>query len=243
MRIAPSKATTELIEQSVYLVTRRTRSRTICTSYLTSRPVTRAIVFTRTKHGADRVTRQLQQAGISAEAIHGDKSQAARQQALAGFQIRPRASVLVATDVAARGIDVDDVSHVLNYDLPQEPETYVHRIGRTGRAGNQGIALSFCDHEERSQLHAIERLIRRKLRIETGIQAAPESVEETAEQSGAQAANDSRPRLSGAKPEARPRRRANVQTAAGRTKENRSPDRAAEHRRNWRKPQRKKRSR
>ncbi len=243
VRIVPQQSTTDLIEQSVCHVTHQQKPHHL-TSFLTSRPVTRAIVFTRTKHRADRVTRQLQRAGISAAAIHGNKTQAARQKALAGFKSdRGQMQVLVATDVAARGIDVDGVSHVLNYDLPQEPEMYVHRIGRTGRAGNQGIALSFCDHEERSQLQAIERLIRRKLRIETGIQPAPESVEETAEPSGAQAANDSRPRPSGAKPESRPRRRANVQAAAGRTKENRSPDRPAEHRRNWRKPQRKKRSR
>jgi ATP-dependent RNA helicase RhlE len=167
VRIAPVKATTDLIEQSVCHVTNLQKPQKLA-NFLTSNPVTRAIVFTRTKHRADRVTRQLNQAGVSAAALHGDKTQAARQRALAGFKSnRAGIQVLVATDVAARGIDVEGVSHVLNYDLPHEPEMYVHRIGRTGRAGVAGIAVSFCDHEERTHLHAIERLIRRKLRVET----------------------------------------------------------------------------
>ena len=135
---------------------------------LTTNAVARALVFTRTKHGADRVARQLNKAGIRAEAMHGNKSQAARQRTLAGFKSN-RPPVLVATDVAARGIDVDDVSHVFNYDLPHEPEMYVHRIGRTGRAGASGIAVSFCDHEERKLLQAIERLIRRKLLVDRAV--------------------------------------------------------------------------
>jgi ATP-dependent RNA helicase RhlE len=166
VRIAPVKATTDLIEQSVCHVTSLQKPQKLA-DFLTSNPVTRAIVFTRTKHRADRVTRQLNQAGVSAAAIHGDKTQAARQRALAGFKAnRNGMQVLVATDVAARGIDVEGVSHVLNYDLPHEPEMYVHRIGRTGRAGVAGIAVSFCDHEERTHLHAIERLIRQKLRVD-----------------------------------------------------------------------------
>ena len=173
MRIVPEKAAVELIEQSVCHVTQQQKSGQL-TSFLRSRPVTRAIVFTRTKHRADRVTQHLKKAGISAAAIHGNKTQAARQRALDGFKAnRGGLQVLVATDVAARGIDVDGVSHVLNYDLPHEPEMYVHRIGRTGRAGAMGIALSFCDHEERPQLQAIERFIRRKLRIETDMPDAP----------------------------------------------------------------------
>ncbi len=112
-----------------------------------------------------RVARQLKQSGIRADAIHGNKSQAARQRTLADFKSN-RTPVLVATDIAARGIDVDGISHVLNYDLPHEPETYVHRIGRTGRAGASGTAVSFCDHEERKHLAAIERLIRRTLRVD-----------------------------------------------------------------------------
>jgi ATP-dependent RNA helicase RhlE len=163
VRIAPVKATAELISQSVYLVSKDEKPQ-LLQHYLTNEAISRAIVFTRTKHGADRVTRRLNRAGIQAEAMHGDKSQAARQRTLANFKSN-RTHVLVATDVAARGIDVDNVSHVLNYDLPQEPETYLHRIGRTGRAGANGIAVSFCEHGERGQLRAIESVIRKQLEI------------------------------------------------------------------------------
>jgi ATP-dependent RNA helicase RhlE len=163
VRIAPAKVTADLISQSVYLVPKDEKPQ-LLQQYLRNEAITRAIVFTRTKHGADRVTRRLNRVGIQAEAMHGDKSQAARQRTLANFKSN-RTPVLVATDVAARGIDVDNVSHVLNYDLPQEPETYLHRIGRTGRAGANGIAVSFCEHSERGQLRAIERLIRKQLEI------------------------------------------------------------------------------
>jgi ATP-dependent RNA helicase RhlE len=120
------------------------------------------IVFARTKHGADKLHRDLEKAGIDAAAIHGNKSQAQRERALAAFK-SPRPPVLVATDIAARGIDVDHVAHVVNYELPHEPETYVHRIGRTGRAGQTGAAVSFCDSEERPRLVAIERLLKRSI--------------------------------------------------------------------------------
>jgi ATP-dependent RNA helicase RhlE len=122
----------------------------------------RVIVFTRTKHGADKLQRDLAKAGIDAAAIHGNKSQNQRERALAAFKA-PRPPVLIATDIAARGIDVDDVSHVVNFELPHEPETYVHRIGRTGRAGRTGEAVSFCDPEERLRLRAIERLLQRSI--------------------------------------------------------------------------------
>ncbi len=118
----------------------------------------RVLVFTRTKHGANKVVRQLERASVSAEAIHGNKSQGARERALANFKTG-QTRVLVATDIAARGIDVDDISHVINYDLPNEPESYVHRIGRTGRAGASGMAYSLCDADERAFLVDIERLI------------------------------------------------------------------------------------
>jgi ATP-dependent RNA helicase RhlE len=121
-------------------------------------------VFTRTKHGADKLSRRLEQAGIGAPAIHGNKSQNARERALAGFRAG-RPSVLIATDIAARGIDVDGVSHVFNFDLPNVPESYVHRVGRTGRAGANGRAISFCDREERPLLGDIERLLRRRLHV------------------------------------------------------------------------------
>ena len=117
------------------------------------------LVFTRTKHGADKVVRGLQKAGFAAEAIHGNKSQNQRERVLADFR-NGKLRTLVATDIAARGIDVDGVSHVVNYDLPNIPESYVHRIGRTARAGADGIAISFCDHEERAFLRDIEQLIR-----------------------------------------------------------------------------------
>jgi ATP-dependent RNA helicase RhlE len=164
VRVAPAKATTELIEQSVCFVPKKQKPQ-LLTDMLRNLPVTRALVFTRTKHGADRVAKQLNQSGINAEAIHGNKSQAARQRSLANFKSK-RPPVLVATDLAARGIDVDNVSHVFNFDIPNEAETYVHRIGRTGRAGAAGIAVSFCDYDERKHLFAIERLIRRPITVD-----------------------------------------------------------------------------
>jgi ATP-dependent RNA helicase RhlE len=164
VRIAPHKPTVELIEQSVLNVPTTHKAR-VLSHLLCDRDVTRAIVFTRTKHGADRVVRQLGKSGIRAEAIHGNKSQTLRIRTLANFK-SSRIRVLVATDIAARGIDVDDISHVINYDLPYEPETYVHRIGRTGRAGAAGKAVSFCDNSERPLLKAIERLIRRPIPME-----------------------------------------------------------------------------
>jgi ATP-dependent RNA helicase RhlE len=124
------------------------------------------LVFTRTKHGADKVARVLHRAGVKAEALHGDKSQSARQKALANFKAL-KTPVLVATDIAARGLDIDEISHVVNYDVPREPETYVHRIGRTGRAGASGIAVSFCDREERTYFKAIERLIKKTPAVRT----------------------------------------------------------------------------
>lgn len=134
--------------------------------------VTRSIVFTRTKRGADTVSEHLADSGIAAEAIHGDKSQAQRERTLKGFR-RDKVKVLVATDVAARGIDVDDVSHVVNYDMPNEAESYLHRIGRTGRAGNAGNAISLCDPGERRLLHDIERLIGTRLVAPADLPARP----------------------------------------------------------------------
>jgi len=164
VQIAPVKETAELIEQSVCFVPQQHKSRFLA-KFLTTRKIGRALVFTRTKHGADRVVRQLALSGIRAEAIHGNKSQSVRQRTLANFKTS-RTRILVATDIAARGIDVDAISHVLNYDLPIEPETYLHRIGRTGRAGASGVAVSFCDHDERGLLRSIERLMRKALPVE-----------------------------------------------------------------------------
>jgi ATP-dependent RNA helicase RhlE len=167
VRIAPIASTTKLIEQSVCFVEARQKPRVLARFFKT-RPIDRALVFTRTKRGADRVVRDLAQSGIRATAIHGNKSQSNRQRALANFKSR-RTPILIATDIAARGIDVEGISHVLNYDLPHEPETYVHRIGRTGRAGASGIAVSFCDQAERKLLKAIERLTRTELAVENSL--------------------------------------------------------------------------
>ena len=133
-------------------------------TYSRIRTINTALVFARTKHGADKVAKDLIQAGIRAEAIHGNKSQGARQRALSNFKSQ-HTRVLVATDIAARGIDVDDLSHVINYELPNVPETYVHRIGRTGRAGASGISLSFCDEEEKEFLHDIHKLIKKTIPV------------------------------------------------------------------------------
>ncbi len=164
VRIAPVKETTELVEQSVYFVPKAAKQQ-LLTALLSQSAITRALVFMRTKHSADRVARQLNKSGVRAEAIHGDKSQAARMRTLANFK-SSRLHVLVATDLAARGIDVEGISHVFNFDLPHEPETYVHRIGRTGRAGATGIAVSFCAGDERKQLSHIQRLIGSRITVE-----------------------------------------------------------------------------
>jgi ATP-dependent RNA helicase RhlE len=161
--VAPVSATADKIAQWVLHVSRENKRALLC-DVLRDPKMTKVVVFTRTKHGANRLAQQLERAGVVAEAIHGNKSQGARQRALGGFK-DGRVRVLVATDIAARGIDVDGISHVVNFDLPNEPESYVHRIGRTARAGASGIALSFCDREERTYLRDIERLIRSKLRV------------------------------------------------------------------------------
>ena len=145
--VTPQATTVERIAQRVIL-TDKAAKQALLAELLKSEPVERVLVFTRTKHGADKVVRGLQKAGLSAEAIHGNKSQNQRERVLADFR-NGKLRTLIATDIAARGIDVDGVSHVFNYDLPNIPESYVHRIGRTARAGAEGIAISFCDHEER----------------------------------------------------------------------------------------------
>lgn len=161
--IAPEVTSAETVEQSVVFVPRAEKS-ALLERLLAQGDVERAIVFTRTKHGANRLSQRLERAGFGAPAIHGNKSQGARERALAGFR-GGRTRVLVATDIAARGIDVDGVSHVINFDLPNEPESYVHRVGRTGRAGARGRAISFCDHDERGFLKDIERLLRRRIAV------------------------------------------------------------------------------
>jgi ATP-dependent RNA helicase RhlE len=155
--VTPVASTAERIAQRV-IHTDRASKPNLLVDTLRNEPIERAIVFTRTKHGADKVVRGLVKAGIDAEAIHGNKSQGQRERVMASFRAG-RIRTLIATDIAARGIDVDGITHVINYDLPNEPESYVHRIGRTARAGAEGIAISFCDAEEFAYLRSIEKLI------------------------------------------------------------------------------------
>ncbi|HUT12799.1 MAG TPA: DEAD/DEAH box helicase [Thermoguttaceae bacterium] len=164
VHVAPDAATADKVAQSVYFVEPRQKL-LLLSHFLQNTLNTRTLVFSRTKHGADKIVRGLLREGIQAAAIHGNKSQAARQRVLDYFK-SDRPPVLVATDVAARGLDVYGISHVINYDMPHDPETYVHRIGRTGRAGATGIAVSFCGRDEQAQLRLIERLIRRTIAVE-----------------------------------------------------------------------------
>jgi ATP-dependent RNA helicase RhlE len=163
VEVAPVASTADKIEQSVYFVEKQQKPQLLA-HLVNHLPMSRAIVFTRTKHGADKVVRHLHVRGIRAEAIHGNKSQNARTRALDGFKAG-KVPVLVATDIASRGIDVDNITHVVNYDLTHEPETYVHRIGRTARAGASGKAVSFCSQEERENLRLIEKLIRKSITV------------------------------------------------------------------------------
>ena len=169
--VTPPASTVERIAQRVVHIDKAGKANLLA-DLLKSEPIDRAIVFTRTKHGADRVVRQLSQAGLAAEAIHGNKSQGQRERALAAFR-NGKVKTLIATDIAARGIDVDGITHVFNYDLPNVAESYVHRIGRTARAGADGIAISFCDNEERAYLRDIERLIRMALPATDGRTGQP----------------------------------------------------------------------
>ena len=156
VEVTPAATTVERVEQRVYFVD-ASQKRALLADILKNPALARVIVFTRTKHGANRVAEQLARSGVATAAIHGNKSQTARQHALEGFR-RGRARVLVATDIAARGIDIDGVTHVINFEIPNVPESYVHRIGRTARAGASGTALSFCAQDERGYLRDIERL-------------------------------------------------------------------------------------
>ncbi len=161
VRVTPQSLAAETVHHSVFFV-ERLHKQALLQHLLEDPDISRALVFTRTKYGAERLSRQLKRSDIRADTIHSDKSQMARQRALEKFKCGAT-RVLVASDVAARGIDVDNISHVINFDLPHEPELYVHRIGRTGRAGAPGQALSFCGVEERCQLDDIEKLIRKPL--------------------------------------------------------------------------------
>jgi ATP-dependent RNA helicase RhlE len=161
VEVTPVSSTAEKIDQSVYFVNKKDKLNLLI-HLIQEHKIERTLVFARTKHGADKITKDLKKMNVNAAAIHGNKSQSARQHALAQFK-NGRLKVLVATDIAARGIDVDALTHVINYDLPEVPETYVHRIGRTGRAGAEGIALSFCDSAEIADLRNINKLIGQKI--------------------------------------------------------------------------------
>jgi ATP-dependent RNA helicase RhlE len=162
--VTPVASTVDTIQQSVFFVEKKDKLHLLA-HLLENRSIRRVLVFTRTKHGANKVVKQLDEERVTAEAIHGNKSQSAREKALSNFKAG-HTRVLVATDIAARGLDVDDITHIINYDLPNEPETYVHRIGRTARAGASGVAYSFCEVEERDYLVDIERLIQKNVRVQ-----------------------------------------------------------------------------
>ena len=163
VEVTPVATTAERVDQRVLFVHHENK-RALLGEVLSDPAINRALVFTRTKHGANRVAEQLGKIRVSADAIHGNKSQNARQRALDDFRTG-RIRVLVATDIAARGIDIDGITHVINYDLPNEPESYVHRIGRTARAGASGVAISFCDASERPFLRGIEKVIRQPVPV------------------------------------------------------------------------------
>jgi len=182
--VRPEQTTAEKVEQSLYFVSKKGKPKLLA-HLLKTMQFDSVLIFSRTKHGANKIVRQLGKAGIDADAIHGNKSQGARQKALGDFK-SGHTNILVATDIAARGIDVEELSIVINYDLPNIPETYIHRIGRTGRASASGIALSFCDAEEKAYLRDIQKLINQKIPVVTAHPFLDYFVEDTPESSAKQ---------------------------------------------------------
>jgi ATP-dependent RNA helicase RhlE len=182
VNVSPKEITTDRIDQHVHFVATQDK-RTLLLGILEDDAMKRVIVFTRTKHGADKVVKFLEKAGHSTTALHGGKSQNARQRALDEFRTG-KVRVLVATDIAARGLDIDDISHVVNFELPHEAESYVHRIGRTARAGSGGTAIAFCDPTERGLLRGIERLVKRPLKVLSGEDRAPEQKQAVEQRQG-----------------------------------------------------------
>lgn len=207
VEVTPVSSTAEKIQQAVYYVEKQDK-KNLLIHLLKDKTIETVLVFTRTKHGADKVVKDLMKINVRAEAIHGNKSQNARQRALTNFKARTT-RVLVATDIAARGIDVDELAHVINYELPNIPETYVHRIGRTGRAGLSGIAYSFCDGEEKEFLDDIEKLIGLKIPVneehpfamswQSLLSAAAEAKGKGKKKSNQREPREREPNLSGAK--------------------------------------------
>ena len=175
--VQPEQTTAEKVEQNLYLVTKGNKIK-LLKYLLEEREMDSVLVFSRTKHGANKIVKLLQRDGFQCAAIHGNKSQKARALALDSFK-KGKIKILVATDIAARGIDIDELSFVVNYDLPNVPESYVHRIGRTGRAGSSGVAIAFCDASERPYLSDIEKLINKKVKVILPAQAAPPANEDS----------------------------------------------------------------
>ena len=246
--VAPAATTVERIDQSVTMVNQAEKA-ALLAMVLRSDRVERALVFSRTKHGADKVVRQLEAAGITASAIHGNKSQAQRERAIAAFK-SGEVPVLVATDIAARGIDIPGVSHVVNFDLPDVPEQYVHRIGRTARAGADGIAIAFCAPDERGNLRDIERITRQRLPIAPlpadftaaaeafkRLKPAPKAAPQRAERSGTKAdrradGQHRRNRNNGQQPHSgHPTHRSGAQDRTGHRRDDASQQRAGEDQR------------
>ncbi len=194
IQVNPVARTADKVSQSVVFVDQVNKIRML-THWLESTAWTRTLVFTRTKHRADKVAKLLKKSGIEAEAFHANKSQAARQRTLARFK-SPHPMVLIATDIAARGLDIDMVSHVINFDLPVDAENYVHRIGRTGRAGADGVALSFCDVSERDVLHAIQRLTKQTLAVDAAPKGLPPVSAAAAKPAAPKPKTEAGPRLS-----------------------------------------------
>ena len=208
VEVSPQTVTADRIDQRVYHVVAPNKG-ALLNGLLRDPAMERVIVFTRTKHRANRVAEQLERSGIEAAAIHGNKSQAARQRALEGFR-NNEVRVLVATDIAARGIDVDGITHVINFELPNEPESYVHRIGRTARAGAQGIALSFCAPDEREHLRGIEKLLKRRLDVsEHELCRAPANQDRADMERRGPPAGKPKPKPAAAKQQGRRRRQRN----------------------------------
>jgi ATP-dependent RNA helicase RhlE len=213
VEVARAGKTVDRIEQRVHFVETK-QKRTALLALLKDPALSRVIVFTRTKRGADKVTQGLHDAGIPAYAIHGNKSQGARQQALDTFKAG-RTRVLVATDIAARGIDIDDITHVINYELPNIPESYVHRIGRTARAGSQGIAIALCAGDERAYLRDIERLTKKPITVGGSIPGIADVPPEVAYEPRNEVRQSSRPRRSRTRSTRRSRLPSRPQTTLG----------------------------
>ena len=232
VEVTPAATTVEKIAQSVYFVDAGGKQ-SLLTSLLRDEALSKVIVFTRTKHRANKVAEQLSKSGLPADAIHGNKSQSARQNALERFK-NGSARVLVATDIAARGIDVDGISHVINFELPNEPESYVHRIGRTARAGAGGIAIAFCDPTERAYLKSIEKLTKVSLSVVGAPPRDSRPMAEAAEESRAERGHPRQAEGRGRPGESRPRQGENRPRAA----EGRQPDTSEGAARRRRRPRR-----